>query len=149
MLTFDDLMNLESLPWSCVENQDEVGPILFRFRQFDPMFQRAEFPQRLNIFWRMRQPTDHGLPTQSEFQETRDFEDRLVSAVESDTHSILTLVLVGKNMKEWVFQTPDPQAFLERLTNMPQEEERYPIEILHTEDPTWDYFDRVIGDLKQ
>ena len=44
------------------------------------------------------------------------------------------------------FHTPDPQEFINRLTNMPQESNAYPIEINCNEDPNWVYYyDEVEG----
>jgi len=65
----------------------------------------------------MSEPDENGLPTKDEFSKIDLFEDRLVPAV---------------------------SGFMERLTNIPQEEERYPITIHNCEDPDWSYFYSVI-----
>ena len=45
--------------------------------------------------------------------------------------------------REFVFHTADVAEFVQRLTNMPQEVERYPIDLLRNNDPDWAYFDAV------
>jgi hypothetical protein len=78
-----------------------------------------------------------------------EFEDRLVAATESDAQSVLSLVVTGKNQREYVFHTKSTEEFLQRLTEMPQETEPYPIEIHHTADAEWEYVDRVLGDISE
>ena len=87
----------------------------------------------------MREPEELGLPTQLESERLEAFENRLVEAVESDNHSILSVVLTCNGQREFVFHTSDPEGFVKRLIAMPQEQERYPIEIFNNEDPGWEY----------
>lgn len=47
--------------------------------------------------------------------------------------------------KEFIFFTADVAGFMERLTNMPQEEGRYPITIERYDDPDWSYFEALIS----
>lgn len=50
------------------------------------------------------------------------------------------VVLTGNGQREFVFHTSDPQAFIQRLIDMPQEEDAYPLEIHNDEDQEWDYY---------
>ena len=138
-------MNFDDFGWSVAQGSHDALPVLTRFRQFPASFPRADFPHRLNFFWSFVTPTDAGLPSPDDSQAASTFEDRLIDAVEPDSQAVLCAVLTGRGMREFVFQTTDPGDFLRRLTEMPQEEEPYPIQIQHEEDPTWDYFDRVTG----
>ena len=62
---------------------------------------------------------------------------------------MLSIVLTGKNQREFAVHAQDPGTFLRRLSEMPQEKAPYPIEIHHTEDVIWDYVDRIEGDIRQ
>ena len=64
-------------------------------------------------------------------------------AAERDGHSVLCAVLTCDGQREFVFHTPDANEFLRRLTDMPQEVERYPIEIRSADDPGWEYYDAI------
>jgi len=130
-------------PWALAAGEHEGSHLLIRFRQFPEDFARAQFPERINIFWRMYEPELNGLPTNQESQRLETFENRLVSAVERDGHSILSVVLTCAGRREFVFHTADVAEFVQRLTNMPQEVERYPIDLLRNNDPDWAYFDAV------
>jgi len=140
-------MNLDLLPWSIAEGAHEGSPVIFRFRTFPESFQRSAFPSRIHLFWTFQSPTPDGLPSPSDSSQAAQFEDRLIEAVEADNHSVLSLVLTGKGLREFSFHTTDPQGFIGRLSNMPQEKARYPIEIDCYEDPTWDYVERVLSDI--
>lgn len=140
-------MNFDVLPWSIAEGIHEEMPVIFRFRKFPENFQRSAFPSHIHLFWTFQSPTPNGLPSPSDSLQAAQFEDRLIEAVESDNHSILSLVLTGKGQREFNFHTSNPQGFVERLSNMPQEKDRYPIEIYCYEDPTWDYVNRVLSDI--
>lgn len=92
----------------------------------------------------MSETDENGLPTEEEFSRLATFEDRLVNAVEHDEHSILVGAVTCNGEKEFMFHTANVPGFLERLTNMPQEEERYPITIQKYDDPDWSYFKALI-----
>jgi len=141
-------MNFDEIPWSIAEGTHEGMPVITRFRNFDSSFSRSRYPQRLNIFWKFSNPTDNGLPSPEDSARAETFEDRLVEAVETDNQSILSIVLTGKGRREYVFHTSNTKEFLQRLTAMPQEEERYPIEIDSSEDVDWEYVDSVLEGIK-
>ena len=137
-------MTFDSLKWAVAEKEYYHHVLLIRFREFPPSFSKTKYPERLNIFWKMTEPDQNGLPTDKEFERLEAFENRLVNAVEHDEHSILVVVLTCNGEKEFVFHTHDVPGFMSRLTNMPQEVERYPITIQRNYDLDWTYFESVI-----
>lgn len=137
-------MNFGSLTWAGAEAEYNNHPLLIRFREFPKRFPKSKYPKRINIFWKMYETDENGLPTEDEFNRLETFEDRLVNAVEYDEHSILAGALTCNGKKEFIFYTTDVPEFMERLTNMPQEKERYPITIEKYNDPNWSYFESVI-----
>ncbi|MGI8897440.1 MAG: DUF695 domain-containing protein [Pyrinomonadaceae bacterium] len=137
-------MDFDSITSALAEGEHEGHPLLIRFREFPDNFPRGSYPDRLNLFWQMLEVDENGWHNELEFERLRAFEDRLVEAVERDGQSILSVVLTCNNEKEFVFHTADEAIFLGRLTNMPQEQERYPLTILRNTDPEWNYFDSVI-----
>ncbi len=139
-------LNLDGLRWSIAEGKTDGYTFQNRFRHFPKNFDTTKYPQRLNIFWTMGEIFENGFPTENELEKLHNFENRLVFAVEEDEFSILSMVLTGNGQCEFVFHTPDPQEFIERLTNMPQEKKSYPIEIHCNEDEYWVYyFDEING----
>ena len=139
-------MNFDSIGWSIAKGEYNEKPQLIRFRNFPVDFANLGYPNRLNIIWVMSQAEEWGLPSSQEMGELEIFENRLVDVVESDKHSVLSVVLTGDGKREFVFHTADVEGFLRRLSAMPQEESRYPIEIHRDEDPSWKYVDSVVPD---
>ena len=140
-------MGFDSLTWAGAEGEHEGRPLLITFREIPETFSRRRYPQRLNVFWQLSEADENGLPTDNEIRRIGDFEDRLVNAVEHDEHSILVGVLTCNGKREYILHTADPPGFLERLTNMPQEKDRYPIKIERYDDPDWSYFKAVMSQL--
>jgi uncharacterized protein DUF695 len=96
----------------------------------------------------MSEVDENGLPTEKEFSRLGVFEDRLIDAAEPDGQSVLVGALTCNAQKEFIFHTANASEFLKRLTNMPQEEKRYPIKIERYDDPGWNYFKAVVSQLE-
>lgn len=58
------------------------------------------------------------------------------------------MVLTGRSEREFVFYTSDPQEFVQRLSQMPQNEDRYPIEIHAIEDQDWKYYENEVQNVR-
>jgi hypothetical protein len=132
-------MTLNSVPWTVAKAIHDGKPIVVRFREFPATFMRETYPHRLNLFWRLRTVSDDQLPDDDESTLLKLFEDRLVEAVEPDGFGVLSTVLTGRGQREYVIHVKNPDEFGGRLTAMPQERTRYPIEILSYEDAAWTY----------
>lgn len=139
------IMDLEAVPWTITSGWMNDIPIIFRFREFPDGFPKSNFPHRLNIFWQIPESSDSGMPDDVETDRMNTFENRLVEATEFDEQAVLSMVVTERNEREYVIHTRDAQEFLRRLTDMPQETERYPIEIHHTDDSKWEYCDRLLA----
>jgi hypothetical protein len=87
----------------------------------------------------MREPDDSGLGAAAELERLATFESRLCDAVETDRHSVLSVVLTWNGRREFVLHTADVDGFLARLGAMPHEDDKYPIEIQCEPDPEWVY----------
>ena len=138
-------MDFDSLPWTGVETQYNELPLLIRFVRLPRTFPKSKYPQRINVFWKMAETSENGLPTEDELMKLETFENRLCDAVHPDRHSILVGALTCNGEKEFIFHTSDVPGFLQRLTNMPQEKERYPITIQRYDDPNWTYLKSVVS----
>ena len=136
-------MDFDTIPWGLIQGSDDGQLFLVRYREFPAAFPRGQYPVRLNLFWSMSEPDANGLASSAEAVRLETFENRLVAAVETNLHSVLVAALTGKGLREFVFHTADAPGFLQYLTDMPQEIERYPLEIHRYDDPAWAYFDSV------
>ena len=96
----------------------------------------------------MSETYEDGLATPEELNKQQVFENRLCDAVHRDRHSILVLALTSNGEKEFVFHTCDVDGFMQRLTNMPQDSERYPITIQRNDDPDWEYVKSITSNYR-
>lgn len=133
-------LELEKTEWSIARGQTEEYEFDVRFRTFHIKPLVEAYGTRLNIFWKASEVFDNGYPKESELELMHEFENYLVDAVEYDEFSIMPLVLTGNGEREFVFYTKDSSEFINRITNMPQKEEPYPIEIHASDDPGWSYY---------
>lgn len=135
------------MTWVVAEAHTGEYPFQVRWRQFAEQFPFADFPHRLNIFWALRYPTDEGMASVEDLVELHVFEKRLAEAVENDKFAVMSVALTGRKDREFVFHTSDPKAFVRRLSEMPQEEAPYPIQIQANKDPSWEYVHGVMSDI--
>lgn len=133
-------LDLEQLPWSVAEGATDEYEFQIRFRKFPESINTKAYPIRLNIFWQMDECFENGYPTEEELKRVHTFENRIVDAVEHDNFSIMSIVLTGNGQREFVFHTSDSHEFIDRLTNMPQEDDPYPLEIHSNDDEEWEYY---------
>jgi hypothetical protein len=132
-------MSTSPPPWRTSNGYYETQPIHARYRVYPDDFPRAGYPERLNIFWRMTNRGEVGLGMPAELERLQTFEDRLAAAVESDLHTIFSILLTWNGRREFVLHTADVPGFLKRLGTMPHETDDYPIEIQVESDPEWKY----------
>ena len=68
-----------------------------------------------------------------------EFEARVCPVLEHDAHAVLVAILTFDGARQWVFYTRDVPECGKRINAMPQNQERYPIELDAFDDPAWGY----------
>jgi len=126
--------------WAVSEGTHNDLPLMVRFRnKLEPEINISNHPQLMQIYWNYSEHNS-GMPSKKDSGEMETFENRLVNALENDLTGILTAVITTNGFREWVYYTTSIDAFAEKLHNMPQENEPYPIEIETDNDSGWEYF---------
>jgi hypothetical protein len=136
---------IRELDWAIAESETDEYTYQVRFRCFPSDFSMIDYPVRLNVFWKMGKPAQNGLASPVDIPLMQTFEDRIVRVSELRALSILAAVVTGRGEREFVFYARNAGDFLGCLNEIPQEEDRYPIEIHSSDDPTWDYFHSLVG----
>lgn len=90
----------------------------------------------------------NGLASRDEIEPMQAFENRFIDATEPKEIAILTAVLTGRGEREFVIYAQSKERFIEALTHMPQEQERYPIEIDAENDSSWSYYHNEVDHIK-
>lgn len=138
----------ENLRWVIAESRSVDYTYELRFCVIPSNFARSRYPIRLNVFWSMAAPRTDGLASAQDVARMHVFEQRLVGTIERGQIAVLPLVLTGRGEREFVFYARSSDEFMEALRQMPQEDDRYPIEIHRTEDPDWNYYDYEIQSVR-
>jgi hypothetical protein len=126
--------------WALAKAKAEAGPLVLRYRTPILGPDNVEGYHRvLRILWPYEAEDSGAMPSTSESAEMGQFEDRLCGVLEVDAHAFLAAVLTFDGARQWVFYTADVGECGRRLEGMPQNAERYPIEIDAFDDPTWQY----------
>ncbi len=126
--------------WTLAEGEADTGPYILRFRQ--PVLKDPEtsgYDRCLRIVWIYADENSGALPDDGDSSAMASFEDRVCEALELDLLGALVAVLTFDGARQWVFYTFDVAECGKRINQMPQDENRYPIELDAFIDPEWSY----------
>lgn len=103
----------------------------------------ASYPKLIRVIWGFAS-NETNLPTaQDRFQMAR-FESRLVEAVETDLAALLVAVVTNHHQRIWSLYAHDSQEFSQRLNQIPQETEPYPISVVAKDDAEWAFYKLLV-----
>jgi len=126
--------------WTLAEGEADTGPYILRFRE--PVLKDSDtsgYDHCLRIVWIYANENSGALPEDDDSSAMATFEDRVCEALELDLLGALVAVLTFDGARQWVFYTFDVAECVKRINQMPQEEDRYPIELDVFTDPGWSY----------
>ena len=130
--------------WALAEGTDSSNATVIRFRsEFGNKPNITGYPHLIQITWSYTSSSS-GMPDKLASEKMSVFEDRLINAVEPDINAVLVAVRTNGGERVWVFYSSNVREFGNRLTQMPQEKERYPIGLTTKEDPEWSFFYNII-----
>jgi hypothetical protein len=131
--------------WAASDGLLDTGPFLIRFRTLVILPGEGGVHQkRLIVLWGYADEGSGAMPDTPVSDAMALFENRLCSAWESDGLAFLAAVLTSDGARQWVFYTRDVAECGQRLNEMPQERDPYPIELTTEPDPGWVYLHEQI-----
>jgi hypothetical protein len=139
---------VDEMGWVIADSQTETYPFQIRFRKVPADFKKNKYPYLIRVFWKMSKPKPNGLASPEELEPMQAFENRFIDATEPKEIAILTAVLTGRGEREFVIYTQSKDKFIDALTHMPQEQDRYPIEIDAEDDSSWSYYHNEVDHIK-
>lgn len=137
--------------WAVADGTHKNLPLIIRFRN---EFHKNKpdisgHPHLIQVIWPYESDAS-GMPSENSSKQMEVFENRLVKAVETDGSAVLVAVITKSGTREWVFYSGSVDEFGNRLANMPQEKERYPIEITTEPDPEWSFlYSNILSGMKE
>ncbi len=138
MTRIDQLLSHDT--WATAEGGPDDAPYLIRFRT--PIVEAGEAPghdHRLSVVWAYAAEGSGALPDDATSAAMAEFENRLCDAWEHDALAFLSAVVTYDGARQWVWYTGNVALCGERLDDMPQEAEPYPIELSTEYDPDWNF----------
>ena len=138
MTRIDQLLQHDT--WASADGGPDEAPFLIRFRT--PIIEPGEAPtydRRLCVVWAYAEEGSGAMPDEAESEAMAEFENRLCAAWEQDALAFLSAVVTYDGARQWVWYVRDVAQCGERLEEMPQEAEPYPIELTTAHDPDWNF----------
>ncbi len=124
--------------WAMTHGERAAGPFVLRFRT--PVLQAGETGthlHRVSVLWPYAVEGTKAMPSPADSKQMGVFEERLCKAWEQGADAVLVAVLTFDGARQWVFYARDVGLCAKRISEMPQEKERYPIELTTERDPDW------------
>jgi hypothetical protein len=129
-------MAQENDGWVIVAGEADGQPRMYSVRQELPAdIDQAAFAECVIIEWRF---ANEGWPDTRQNAIHKAFAGFL-EPLSRSANSLLVHTYTGGGMKEWCYQVKDYDEFMEALNQLLDGKPRFPIEIMHDNDPTWKY----------
>jgi hypothetical protein len=123
--------------WTITTLETEDGPRVYRVRQMIPEgLSKQEYSRVVIIEWphgNQPLPDDQTLKAMLAFEELLDPLDNHLE------NSLLVHVYSGAGIREWCYYTKNYDWFMQELNRALSNKPRFPIQIVHDNDPAWKY----------
>ena len=140
----------DSASWNIAEGQRNEQPILIRYRpDLDYLFGNEKYSQRLTIFWDYPQEDSSGLPSSSQMDSMRDFEDTVVNTLDYDRLAIFVFSYTHSGTREWHFYVSDIVKVGSRINEALSSYSKLPIGLQVVDDPLWEKLNEVYAYCRQ
>ncbi len=135
--------------WFGVTSSKNNKPVIVRGRQFLSNFiETGDYVESIEVTWSFREQTENGIPTTDENLLMQEVENSLIKSLESDLHSILTIVHTCDNERTWIFYTKSTDEFMNRLNDTLATYDEVPISIESDADPDWELYKGILKNNK-
>jgi len=132
--------------WTLVEGESDGTPVIVRFREaLLTVSDKNGYGELLTILWPYADEDSGALPNPEDSKAMEEFEEHLCGALEQDAHAIIAAVITTDGARQWIVYTGDIDECDERISNMPQNEEPYPIDMETDEDPEWKLLHQILA----
>ncbi len=135
------MQEAEKSDWSLVFTEEDDGLKSWQVRDEVPKGVNVEdYSRSIIIEWRY---ADEGPPDSKTRQHLNTFGALLDELDNTTGNSINVHVIKGGGVCEWCYYAKDYTVFMQELNKTLAGHPRFPIAILHDEDPTWKYWNGI------
>jgi hypothetical protein len=123
--------------WAVAESSVRNLPMIVRIRpNLSDLIGHPQLSQRLRVIWKYESDSEFGLPPTEEMEAMDVCENALVASLESDNHTIMSHILTGDSMRQWIFYSSDLEEAVTRVRDVMESGIAAPIEATAMEDPS-------------
>jgi uncharacterized protein DUF695 len=127
--------------WSALTGHRDGKPLIVRRNDSaGQLAGQGGYKYRVGIAIPLREPNDHGLPSNSENEQLRKIEDALVAQLESGEQAVLVLAITTGGMRELVFYARDPVSAKTVIQHLEPKITSHEIQSYVAEDPAWEVY---------
>ncbi|MDF1764017.1 MAG: DUF695 domain-containing protein [Oleibacter sp.] len=108
----------------------------------------GEYQVCVQIAWNAESRDDsNGFPSLAEQERILLFNDQLQLHLEGKENAILAMMITHDGVNQWVIYCRDLEKLQKDLEKIPTDNGLYPIEIVADDDPEWQVFKKVYGQI--
>lgn len=136
--------------WILADGTLNDEPITIRYRdELEDELASGEFGQCVQISWSAEDIDPlTGYPSDKELLLIDDFNKKLMTAIEDQSHALVVMVIMCQGINQWVLYAKDTTQLQVDLNTIPTDTGLYPIEIVAEEDANWDIFTQLRDAIK-
>lgn len=132
------MQSTEKSDWTLTFREEDDGLKSWQVRDEIPSgLTTTDFSRSIVIEWEY---ADQGPPEKSVREQLQEFGELLDRLDNFECNSILVHVIKGGGVSEWCYYAKSYEKFMLDLNDALSGQPRYPIKILHDDDPTWKYW---------
>lgn len=133
-----DIESADIASWNIAESKVNGKPSLIRYRpDLQSLLGDRRYPKKLTIFWDYEQTESSGLPSSTQIEEMRKFEDAIVPILDNDRLAIFVFSYTLNGTREWHFYTNDINLVGEKINLSLSDFPKLPIEMQVETDTSW------------
>ena len=134
-------LNFNALEWRVTQGIPNTYPLITLWRKVPNTFPIGRFPLRVHVIWQMPSEGARTRSTASEYsKKVRLFEDKVVTVIEEAQVTLLLMIQIGEQKREFIFQVSDISAFKQYIEHLSNEESSYTFDTHVHDDPSWQFF---------
>jgi len=134
--------------WVLARGFEGDKPLLFRILDQRPAEVDPEQYRHLcSISWPYEPDNEEGMPSADEFDRMSFFEELLTPALESPGAAYMVIAATGNGLRQWHWYARDTEELMTLVNEVLEECEPFPVEFSVDEDPNWDAYNQLRGNL--
>jgi len=114
--------------------------------EIPPAISISDYPTLVNLYWRVANESDNGMPSSDELDQMLLLDD-LLNEIDGEEFGFMMFSVTGNHRKEWIWYIKDEDKFLDSLNTHLACKPRFPIEIETAPAGEWDSYNEIMSSI--